>query len=357
MIRTAVAIALLWAMAPTPVAFAVTVDADTVITWKLVDSVDGDPASVRTDHFNTLVQANGIELNNYTLVLDATMFRNSTAIHDVRVWDSGVLLDRPGTLTWTLREAAPCLLIEGTYQGRTIASAGPRPLVITAANDIDTTGPLGLNCPPPDIDDDPGCTAEATDTETTAVSLEPTTLGGVDATTASVQYPLARSERRGDEVFVMDEWAVASGGDVVASSASEFAEAVATQNAMTRSGEFLLVQEPVHVRNSRHVAKPRVRMARTGLPPSLRGDGQLVVARLEFPPEGPADRVELLYSSASVDAALLEDLLRTRTGLVFASEKRHRAGAYVVLRLGRQLKVLQTLTVLPQCCCGETFCA
>lgn len=202
----------------------------------------------------------------------------------------------------------------------------------------------------------PGCNATATQTGTFALSLADTTAGGLELTPTPVHFSLARAETRGWESFIVDEWAIVENGRAAASSNPAFAQAVTDQRAAPPLGSFLMIQEPIHAMNSRHVAKPEVRISSTGLAPSERGEGELVAARLEFSPARVVDRVEIVYTSAALDEARLEQLVRRRVGLVFASDKEHRTAVYVIFRLTERFELLGTFTALPQCCCGEVFC-
>ena len=202
----------------------------------------------------------------------------------------------------------------------------------------------------------PGCNATATETGTFALSLADTTAGGLELTPTPVHFSLARAETRGWESFIVDEWAIVENGRAAASSNPAFAQAVMDQRAAPPLGSFLMIQEPIHAMNSRHVAKPEVRISSTGLAPSERGEGELVAARLEFSPARVVDRVEIVYTSAALDEARLEQLVRRRVGLVFASDKEHRTAVYVIFRLTERFELLGTFTALPQCCCGEVFC-
>jgi hypothetical protein len=164
---------------------------------------------------------------------------------------------------------------------------------------------------------------------------------------------------RGEQSFVMDEWAIVNNGLVKASSNPAFGLAVAEQGAVP-AGLSLVVQEPVHNMNSRHVPKPEVRILSTRLARSDRGRGEIVVARLEFASATDVDRTEILYTSKPVEKAglaALERLVSRRVGLVFESDKEHRTAVYVVFRLTDRLELLSTHTAFPKCCCGGEFCA
>lgn len=202
----------------------------------------------------------------------------------------------------------------------------------------------------------PGCSATATQTATAALSLAATTAGGLELTPTAIDFSLARWETRGQESFIVDEWAIVQNGRATASSNPAFGRAVTDQGAAPPLGSFLMIQEPVHAMNSRHLAKPEVRISSTGLAPSERGEGELVAARLEFSPARVVDRVEIVYTSAAMDEVRLEQLVRRRVGVVFASDKEHRTAVYVIFRLTDRFELLGTFTALPQCCCGEVFC-
>jgi hypothetical protein len=201
------------------------------------------------------------------------------------------------------------------------------------------------NCP---LGGGGGCAA-ADHTATTALSLEETALGQ-KAASAPVHFALERAEKRGDESFVMDEWAVVQDGRIKASSNPAFARAVTGQQTMPAQGSFLMIQEPVHPMNSRHVPKPEVSVSSTVLSPSQRGRGEVVAARIEISPAGIVDRVEVVYTSKPLDKGRLEKLVSQRVGVVFASEKGHRTAVYVAFRLTDRLEILSTAAVFPKCC-------
>lgn len=332
---------------------AVTVSARSDITYTLSDA--GGSASVTTFHFANLAQATNGELGLYTMGMRPTMFFGGSALYDDFIWADKTLINHSGMMSSSWFHQGACLLIEGTYSGRTIGGAGPRP--IWFASGVGTSGNVILNCPP--LFDDPDLCEEAiTDTQTSIVSLSAVADGrGDELVPESLRYPLSRVESRGDETFIMDEWSVVSKGEVVLASSPEFAVAVAEQAVAWPQDAALVVQEPVHAANDRWIPKPMVRIqGGIGLPPENRGDGQLVLARLEFSPENVVDRWEVLYTSGSADVNEIGELLKGKLGLVFSSEKTHRTAAYVVFRLTDRLEVLDTLTALPQCCCGETIC-
>lgn len=200
-----------------------------------------------------------------------------------------------------------------------------------------------------------GCDA-VTQTATAALSLEVATAVGRELTSVPVNFSLARVEYRGQESFIREEWAIVKDGRVRVSSDPAFAQAMTDQEAAPPRGSFLVIQEPVHVMNSRHVPKPVVRILSTGLAPSERGEGEIVAARLELSPASSGDRVEIVYTSVPMDETRLKQFVSRRIGLVFASNKEHRTAVYVVFRLTDRFELLGTFTALPQCCCGGVFC-
>jgi hypothetical protein len=200
-----------------------------------------------------------------------------------------------------------------------------------------------------------GCLA-ATQTATVALSLKDTTAIGGKLTSVPINFALSRAENRGEESFILDEWAIVQDSRVRASSNPAFALAVTNQRAVPALGSFLTIQEPVHAMNSRHVPKPEVRISSTGLAPSERGGGEVVAARLEFSPTRVLDRFEIVYTSEPMDESRLEKLVSRRVGLVFASEKGHRTAVYVVFRLTNRFELMSTFTALPKCCCGGVRC-
>lgn len=200
-----------------------------------------------------------------------------------------------------------------------------------------------------------GC-GTATQTETATLSLEDTTAAGEELAAAPVNFALSRGANRGAESIILDEWAVVRGGRITASSNPAFALAVKDQRAESAQGSFLIIQEPIHEMNSRHVPKPEVRFSRTGLVPAERGTGGIAAARLELSPAGAVERAEIVYTSKLMDTSRLERLVSRRVGLEFASEKGHRTVVYVVFRLTDRFEPLSTLTILPPCCCGGAYC-
>lgn len=224
------------------------------------------------------------------------------------------------------------------------------------------------SCPscPPDVSGDPGgglggCSAGAQETTTTSVTLSAANVFTKlthRSPMRQVAYPLHRVEVRDGESFIMDEWAVVRDGVVVGTSDPGFGRAVVDRDGQPVRGVKLVVQKPVHPMNERYVPEPGVWLKSSGLPGSLQGDGEIVAARVEFSPDKRADFTEILFASGPVDEEALRLLLLKRVGLVFATEKTHRAAAYVVVRVSADLDLLDAFTVLPQCCCGteEPFC-
>lgn len=216
------------------------------------------------------------------------------------------------------------------------------------------------------------CSGGVTNTSTVSLDLTPETeLGtaasksvpstnalGAQQASRGVVYPLHRVETRGDERFIMDEWAIASDGVVVAASDAGFGEAVVEQDVSPAQGTRLLVQKPVHVMNARHVHEPGVLVNGSGLPKRLQGTGEIVAARIEFAPGGRAESVEILSSSALTGAEEVGALLRRRVRVSFLEGKTHRAVAYVVVKLTDHLQLMSAVSALPQCCCGsdQPFC-
>jgi hypothetical protein len=217
------------------------------------------------------------------------------------------------------------------------------------------------------IDDrEPPCGGAVTNTRTVSMDLDSDTGLTSRASTSSssrrtsrqrqlspgVGFPLHRVETRDGETFIMDDWAVASDGVVVATSNPAFGRAVAQQRAAPERGPALLVQKPVHVMNARHVFEPAVALEGFELPGPLQGSGEIVAARIEFAPGGRAESVEFLYSSAPIDEEGIGKALKRRVFLGFHGNQEHRAAAYVVVRLSETLQLLSAVSVLPQCCCG-----
>lgn len=333
---------------------AVTVSASADISYYLSDAAGS--ASVTTYHLASLVEASGLELGLYTLGMDAAMFYNGGFLYNRRIWADATLVNHPGFLTWSWFHQGACLLIEGTYSGRTIGGAGPPPVFL--ASGVASTGPLILNCPPI-MPDPPGpCESAIETTSTSVVSWGPADHGeGRGGLRAPIQFPLSRVERRGDETFVMDEWSIVSGGQVIRASSPEFADAVREEGDIASGDQLLFVQEPIHALNQRYTSKPVVRLVGgRELAPEQRGNGEVVVARLEFSTDATVDGWEVLYTSDPLDEAGIAELLTEKLSLAFASEKRHRTAVYVVFRLAERMELIDVVSALPQCCCGETIC-
>lgn len=243
---------------------------------------------------------------------------------------------------------AGCLALALIQQGVCIASLSS--CSSTAGNIRDLCGDL---C----FEGTPGpCGAAVAQTSTAMIPLSADSVSGGRLAGNAIDFHLARAEKRGDETVVLDEWVTVQDGRVLESSNPAFAGALIAQDAAPAPGTFLVVQEPIHVMNRRHVWKPEVRILSTGLAPSERGSGQIIAARLELSAEEVVDRVQILYTSEPLDESELERLVSHRLGLVFSSEKRHRTAVYVVFRLSDRFEVLSTHAALPQCCCGGSFC-
>ncbi len=181
-------------------------------------------------------------------------------------------------------------------------------------------------------------------------------------------YPLSRRDVQGHVRYLLDDWAVLSaspaarGGQVVetlnASSAGFAKAAAAGLRAglpMSSTGPVLVVEAPVHPKNTRWIPTPEV---------ALRGgafaDGsafQELAVRADFDASGTLVEVEPIYPVAGVPEALLAEL-RSRLTMVYQGDKRHRAISFMVLDLGDRVKIRSSVTILPQCCCGtdEPFC-
>lgn len=254
--------------------------------------------------------------------------------------------------------AEACLgvpICEGVCLGVSLLALGN--CVLSLNSCTGTAGDIRDLCLAGCDDGGPGCGSVVTQTLTTSLSLGENTAGGLDLAPRPVTFPLSRSETRGRESFLVEEWAVIHGGVVAKTSNPTFAQALAEQGAMPPVGSHLVIQEPMHAHNSREIAIPELRILSTGLRPNERRTGQVVAARVEISPTEHVDRVEILFTSEPMDEAPLSDLLSHRVGVAFASEKHHRTVVFVIFRLTDRLEVLGTDTVLPQCCCGEVFCA
>jgi len=312
----------------------------------------GGAASVTSFHSVTVTQLSSSDLL-LTLGMKMRMFYNGSILYNQTVIDSQRLANSQGFLMGSLLQQGACLLIEGSYSSRTDGGAGVPPVLFI--NSIGVSGIVVLNCPP--IIQDPGeCGSSVTQTSTTFLQLGGVDAGGRDLTAPSVEYPLSRSESRGSESFVMEEFAVVADGEVISASEADFSRAVLDQNAVRGGIPVLVVQEPNHVRNSRYIPKPSVRLLGDRVPTSQRSDGGIVAARIEFSAQAEVDEVEVIYSSQKLDREAVARLLSRRVGLAFVGDKGHRTEAYVVFRVTNRLELLGAITVLPQCCCGETFC-
>lgn len=207
----------------------------------------------------------------------------------------------------------------------------------------DSCGPIG------------GC-GESTQNAATVLHLDRPTGGNQKLASSSINFALARSETRGEESFIMDEWAIVQDGLIRTSSNPAFGQAVADQRSVPAQGSFLMIQEPVHAMNSRHVPKPEVKISSTRLARSERGAGEIVAARIELSPTRAVERVDIVYTSKPMEESRLKELVSRRVGLVFESEKGHRTAVYMTFRLTNRIEVLDTVTVFPKCCCGGVHC-
>jgi hypothetical protein len=190
----------------------------------------------------------------------------------------------------------------------------------------------------------------------TVLYLDRPTGGNQKLASAPINFALARSETRGEESFIMDEWAIVQNGLIRASSNPAFGQAVADQRSVPAQGSFLMIQEPVHAMNSRNVPKPEVKISSTRLARSERGTGEIVAARIELSPTRAVERVDIVYTSKPMEESRLKELVSQRVGLVFETEKGHRTAVYMTFRLTDHIEVLDTVTVFPKCCCGGVHC-
>jgi hypothetical protein len=132
----------------------------------------------------------------------------------------------------------------------------------------------------------------------------------------------------------------------------------ASAEAESPSTPRLVVQSPVHAQNERHVHLPGIRLLDSALPPTRRTvAGATVLARLEISIEDLVEDVDLLYASdPTVADDWLRDFLASRIAPAPHGEKRHRTHAYVLLTLGDEMTLVDSIVALPQCCCGPDFC-
>jgi hypothetical protein len=111
----------------------------------------------------------------------------------------------------------------------------------------------------------------------------------------------------------------------------------------------LVVSAPEHPHNARWIPEPTPRLDAAGWVPSGEPPARVVV-RADFAEDRSPISFEVLWTDRPLSRSEL-DLLRAGLGLEYASEQRHRAVLFAVLRLGQDFEIERTHTILPQCCC------
>ncbi len=207
-----------------------------------------------------------------------------------------------------------------------------------------------------------GCSA--TSTTLTVTSVE----SGATVRRSEGTYSLRRRDSQEHVRFLLDDWAVVSylpapGGapivDLLASSSPTFAaaalESVRSGGSLASPQRLLVVEAPVHPRNSRYIPTPSIRLLKAAHATEL-PSGELVV-RADFAQSGRLTELKLLQSTLRDAAPALQEL-RRRLRVAYKTAKRHRVIAFLVVTTGDDLSLLSSQPVLPQCCCGtdEPFC-
>ncbi len=178
---------------------------------------------------------------------------------------------------------------------------------------------------------------------------------------------LTRRDVQGHMRYLLEDWAVLSVTPaeddaptikVLNASSPPFGDAAAARlraQATKASGTVLVVESAEHPRNSRWIPTPRARM----VGPSFSGGapGEELVVRADFTDSGRLGRLDVLHSTEPVPGPLV-DQIKQHLEMVYQSPKRHRAIAFVILRLGDSVAIRSSVTVVPLCCCGSegNFC-
>jgi hypothetical protein len=177
--------------------------------------------------------------------------------------------------------------------------------------------------------------------------------------------------------YLMGEWAVlAYGPPALATKASPSARALASS-----SPEFAAAQErtlgpalakglspslsltdavaivvatPPHEANSRQIPMPSLRVASEGLPVGV-GQGKVAI-RADFSEAGELQELEILHDTLGGVPPRLAAYLEQALSLQRLSSKEHRVVVFAVLSVGNGLTIESSLSYLPKCCCGSTFC-
>lgn len=193
-----------------------------------------------------------------------------------------------------------------------------------------------------------------------------------------IQYELANGLTRRDGSYVFEDWALVSneGGTprVVTGSSAEFRARLQKEagqlrldrgkrvgsrlSGLTRASTVLVVQEPEHPHNSRMIMAPRVAPLKfdAGLPRSAAG--QEVWFRAEVGKDGVVDQVIFMNIPPSFASTSIHEQIRENMSLIYASEKRHRAVVFGVLRADNtgRLELRRPFVTTPNCCCGGVWC-
>ena len=238
-----------------------------------------------------------------------------------------------------------CTAAFGAQRGRTNSQIF---ISENSTNNINTTKRLATR----HLECSASCFADKTNTEIFpldgASSHIPHTIDRLD-------YTLTRTRVFDRERFVMDEWTVTSSGGnnwatAPSSSSDRFRDAVAAQFGHDLPGSHLVIQEPVHERNSRWIPLPEIRIVDTSLPAGRRGSGEVVAVRAEIFKDQHVEDLQVVHASSPVDEIWIGDLLRERLSLKFSSPRQHPTVAFLVFRIGQQIEVVSSRSVLPGCC-------
>lgn len=184
---------------------------------------------------------------------------------------------------------------------------------------------------------------------------------------------LRRRETLGGITYLMEEWAVVSFSDqgtaaplatVLRSSSDAFGSVQspdlalvlrAARPAPDRITTVLVIAEPIHPHNRRHISAPAARLAETRLP--FREEAGQLIVRADFSEDRRLQDLQVLHATGSVSPDL-HDFLARHLELVYHSDKQHRVILFAVLDVGEEgVELQQSRTLLPRCCCPEwPFC-
>lgn len=310
-------------------------------------SSGGGHASISSHHVVQVVSYSPLtDIGEHPALL-AKMFRNGGVVREELVVDPETFANSTGLLFTSLHEQGACYLVEGLYSARTDAGTYVFPFFF-AGGGTSVSGLVFINCPilvPPL----PPCESAITMTLT---SLLPLDSSRVNNSPLQLNYPLSRVQKGVGEEYIVDEWAILDRGAVLRSSSQGFGSIALGSLTDVSGGTFLVIEEPVHVANSRRIPKPSLQLLTSQLPPFRQGISATVTARVEFSRDNLVDHVEILHTSEPVDENWLRTLFERRLALQFASDRRHRAIAYFVADLEGDLQIQQSIVVLPQCCSG-----